>query len=403
MSTRASALVTILFTDLAASTELLSRAGDEDAQRIFRAHHKLLGETAAAHGGAEVKWLGDGLMAAFVSAADALRCAIAMQQASRRPVGGERLAIRVGLNAGEAFRDEADYFGTPVVVARRLCDRADPGQILCSELVSGLLAGRATFTFASLGPLELKGVPHPVSALEVRYEADATPGLVARLPFVGRQDEIARLSALVEDAGAGHGGLVFLAGEPGIGKTRLTEELIEAAADGFSVLWGHCLEGDWSPPYAPFAEVIESLAGTVPADELRADLGAGGPALAQLVPALRESVPDLPDAVPVQPDEERFRLLEPLLAGERGPEATLNVGHQGVLGAVNCAGNRQCLPERPLRGGIVGNEVLGVAQPDQSVENLRVVGAERPPLDRHGLLQERQGFAAPIGVAEKRA
>ena len=85
MSGRASALVTILFTDLVGSTELLSRAGDEEAQRIFRAHHSLLTETAAAHGGAEVKWLGDGLMAAFSSAADALRCAISMQQASRRP------------------------------------------------------------------------------------------------------------------------------------------------------------------------------------------------------------------------------------------------------------------------------------------------------------------------------
>src|SRR5436309_14381817 len=143
MVERASALVTILFTDLVGSTELLSRAGDEEAQRIFRAHHTLLAETAAAHGGAEVKWLGDGLMGAFLSAADALRCAVAMQQASRRPVAGEQLAIRVGLNAGEALRDESDYFGTPVVVARRLCDRAAGGQILCSELVAGLLAGRA--------------------------------------------------------------------------------------------------------------------------------------------------------------------------------------------------------------------------------------------------------------------
>ncbi|HEV8627468.1 MAG TPA: adenylate/guanylate cyclase domain-containing protein [Acidimicrobiia bacterium] len=114
--------MTILFTDLVGSTDLLSRAGDEDAQRILRAHHQLLAETAAAHGGAEVKWLGDGLMVAFGSASDALRCAIAMQQASRRPVAGERLAIRVGLNAGEALRDEADYFVTPVVVARRLVD-----------------------------------------------------------------------------------------------------------------------------------------------------------------------------------------------------------------------------------------------------------------------------------------
>jgi adenylate cyclase len=118
MPDRASALVTILSTDLVGSTELLSWAGGEDAQRIFGADHPLLAETAAAHGGAEVKWLGDGLMVAFGSASDASRRAIAMQQASRRPVAGERLAIRVGLNAGKAFRDEVDYFGTPVVVLR---------------------------------------------------------------------------------------------------------------------------------------------------------------------------------------------------------------------------------------------------------------------------------------------
>src|SRR5438105_13961423 len=107
MTERASALVTILFTDLVGSTELLSRTGDEDAQRIFRAHHDLLAEAATAHGGEEVKWLGDGLMVAFSSAADGLSCAIAMQQAARRPVAGEHLAIRVGLNAGEVLRDAA--------------------------------------------------------------------------------------------------------------------------------------------------------------------------------------------------------------------------------------------------------------------------------------------------------
>src|SRR5918996_3794032 len=142
MPERTSALVTILFTDLVGSTELLSRAGDEEAQRIFRAHHDLLAGTAASHKGKEVKWLGDGLMVAFSSAADAVNCGIAMQQAARRLIHGERLAIRVGLNAGEALREAADYFGLPVVVARRLCDAAGEGEILCSELVASLLAGR---------------------------------------------------------------------------------------------------------------------------------------------------------------------------------------------------------------------------------------------------------------------
>src|SRR5207244_2160514 len=104
---------------------VMPRSVDEAAQRIFRNHHDLLAETSAAHGGHEVKWLGDGLMVAFSSAADGLRCALAMQRAARRPVHGEQLAIRVGINAGEALQDdEADYFGLSVVVARRLCDRA---------------------------------------------------------------------------------------------------------------------------------------------------------------------------------------------------------------------------------------------------------------------------------------
>ena len=306
-----SALVTILFTDLVDSTEFLSRAGDEEAQRIFRAHHTLLAETAAGHGGAEVKWLGDGLMAAFTSAADALRCAIAMQQASRRPVAGERLAIRVGLNAGEAFRDETDYFGTPVVVARRLCDRATGGQILCSDLVAGLLAGRARFGFSPLGALDLKGVLKPVEALEVTYEVEPAAGLVARLPFVGRDTELARLMGLLAEAVGGQGGLAFVVGEPGIGKTRLTEELVEAARrDGAEVLWGHCVDGDWAPPYAPFVEVVEALAAAAGPEDLRADLGTGGPVLAQLVAALTERFPDLPQPASLQPDEERFRLLD---------------------------------------------------------------------------------------------
>ena len=77
MSERASAVVTILFTDLVGSTELLARAGDEEAQRIFRAHHSLLAETAAAHGGEEVKWLGDGVMAVFTDVESATRTSVA--------------------------------------------------------------------------------------------------------------------------------------------------------------------------------------------------------------------------------------------------------------------------------------------------------------------------------------
>jgi class 3 adenylate cyclase/tetratricopeptide (TPR) repeat protein len=310
MAEGGSGLVTILFTDLVGSTELLSRAGDEAAQRIFHTHRRLLSDAVAAHGGHEVKWLGDGLMVGFPSAADAVGCAVAMQQASRRPVHGERLAIRVGLTAGETLRDSADYFGLPVVVARRLCDQADAGQILCTDVVAGLLAGRPDFAFADLGKRDLKGVPQAVATFEVRYETGPITGILDRMPFVGRVSELERLTGRLAEAVAGRGGLALVAGEPGIGKTRLIEELAERAQPGSGVLWGSCFEGGWAPPYLPFAEAVETLTLAAEPEELRADLGSGGPPLAQLVPALRKVLPDLPEPVSLQPDEERFRLFD---------------------------------------------------------------------------------------------
>src|SRR5262245_37476823 len=156
--------VTLLFTDLAHSTELLHRVGDERAQRILRAHRVVLQEAVAGHGGGDVKWLGDGLMTTFASVADAVRCAIAMQQQARRPAAGERLGLRIGLHVGEALPDESDYAGTPVVLARRLCEQATAGQILCSGVVVEMLRGRQAFRFADVGTRALKGFPAPVPA-----------------------------------------------------------------------------------------------------------------------------------------------------------------------------------------------------------------------------------------------
>ena len=305
------ATVTLLFTDLVNSTDLLQRAGDERAQRVFRVHHKLLAEAVTANGGHTVKWLGDGLMVAFLSAADAVRCAIAMQQAARRPVAGERLMLRVGLNAGEALRDETDYFGTPVVVARRLCERAKGRQILCSTVVSGLLACRPAFAFRDCGSVELKGIAAPIATCEVLYEHDEPAALLNQTPFVGRAMELERLQQKLQETRAGRGGLVMLAGEPGIGKTRTAEEIAERARyAGGQVLSGRCYEGEWAPPYGPFAGALVAYAASASMEELREDLGPGAAPLARLVPALRERLPDIPEPVALQPDEERVRLFD---------------------------------------------------------------------------------------------
>ena len=302
--------VTILFTDLVNSTELLQRAGDEQAQRIFKAHHRLLRDTVETHGGHEVKWLGDGLMVAFPSALDAVRCAIAMQQASRRPAVGERLHIRVGLNVGETIRDESDYFGTPVVVARRLCDKAASGQIFTSDVVCQLLSGRREFDFQELGALVLKGIVDPVRAHEVLYEHDPLT-MLEHTPFVGRSDETAALRKRFDDARAGRGGLTVLVGEPGIGKTRTAEEFCDhARSAGASVLWGRCYEGDWAPPFSPFSEAIKQFATDASDAELRAAISDDAAVLASMASALKERTPNLPEPAPIPAEGERYRLLE---------------------------------------------------------------------------------------------
>src|SRR5215468_8897482 len=317
---------TILFTDVVDSTILMQRLGDERAQRVFEGHHRMLTDTLAASGGEELQWLGDGQTAAFASPADAVRCAVAMQQGAVRPIDGERLRIRVGLNVGEIMRDAGGgYFGTPVVTARRLCDAAEAGQILCGNTVAGLLASRRAFRFRDLGPQTLKGLADPVGVAEVEYDSEEPTAFLAATPFVGRDEEMAKIAGLLHRAQAGEGALAMVVGEPGIGKTRLAVEVAELAQrEGTRVLSGRCYEGEWAPPYGPFVEAIETYASAVTPEELRRDLGQGAPPLARLVRLLREQLPDISEPIPLQADEERFRLLDAvsqllIAASERAP------------------------------------------------------------------------------------
>jgi class 3 adenylate cyclase len=102
-----SGIVTLLFTELVNSTGHLERAGDEVGQRLFRSHHKLLADAIGVNGGDELQWLGDGVLAAFASVADAVRCSIQIQQTAGKPVGNVRFERRVGIHIGEALcRDD---------------------------------------------------------------------------------------------------------------------------------------------------------------------------------------------------------------------------------------------------------------------------------------------------------
>jgi len=174
----AGAFRTVLFTDVEGSTALTQRLGDAKARQVLREHERITREALRAHGGTEVKTMGDGFMASFSSATRALECAIAMQRAfaeHNAAVGAQGLAplhVRIGLNAGEPIAEDEDLFGTAVILAARIAARAEGGEILASDVVRQLVAGKG-FLFSDRGDVVLRGFEDPVRLCEVRWREDA--------------------------------------------------------------------------------------------------------------------------------------------------------------------------------------------------------------------------------------
>ncbi len=153
---------TILFTDLESSTALTQKLGDAKAQDVLHGHNDIVRAALAANDGEEVKHTGDGIMASFGSAVAAVEAALAIQ----RDLAAGEIRVRIGLNAGEPIAEDHDYFGTAVQLAARICDRAEPGQVLVSNVVRELCAGK-TFAFEDVGAATLKGFPEPVRLFAV--------------------------------------------------------------------------------------------------------------------------------------------------------------------------------------------------------------------------------------------
>jgi len=187
-----SGLVTILFTDVEGSTAMTQRLGDTKARELLREHERITRECLRAHGGSEVKTMGDGFMASFGSAVKALECAIAIQRAFEErnaslpahpePVEGRAehhalLKVRIGLNAGEPIAEDdpdgrGDLFGTAVIRAARIAALAQGGEILAANVVRELAEGKG-FMFGDRGEVALRGFDDPVRLFEVRWREDA--------------------------------------------------------------------------------------------------------------------------------------------------------------------------------------------------------------------------------------
>ena len=331
---RDAGIVTLLFTDIVASTELLGRLGDDEFDAVRRAHFRMLRDQVRAAGGTAVKNLGDGLMAVFASAVDAVACAVAAQQAvarHNRRTGERRFGVRIGLHAGEPMRDGDDYFGTPVVIAEGLCDGAAGGQIVASWLTAELVGSRRRFEFRDVGGVVVAGVAEPVESCTVVWTEEAPRPMPTALlalrerGFIGRSAELDELEVTWEKVQMGRRAVVLLAGEPGIGKTTLAVELATKAwSQGSIVLFGRCDE-ESVVPFQPFVEALAHYVQTTPPDVLRSQLGAQAADLALLVPDLGRRLDDVAGVVGTGAETERYRIFEavPALIGAASADAPI--------------------------------------------------------------------------------
>ncbi|BBX72114.1 AAA family ATPase [Mycobacterium shinjukuense] len=311
--------VTVLFTDLVDSTGLGARVGPERAEELRVEHFRLLREAIAGANGFEIKNTGDGVMVVLPSAAAAVECAQAIQQRHelRNRRAAEQLLVRVGISMGDATRSEGDVFGPPVVEAARLCAKANPSQVLLSNVTRVMVGRRGEHTFRSVGELELRGLPEPVAACElvwasVRGVTTPLPPRLQVLPetaYVGREDILARLSQVRQLALDGARQVVLITGEPGIGKTRLaTHVALEANAEGATVLYGHCDE-ELSASYQPWVQALRGLVEHAPMEVLAQHVSAHDGELCRLVPELARRLPNVPAPRVSDPAAERCLLF----------------------------------------------------------------------------------------------
>ncbi|HEY2865241.1 MAG TPA: nickel-binding protein [Casimicrobiaceae bacterium] len=164
---------TVLFTDMVGSTALTQRVGDEAAMVFLNVHDTIVRNALSAFGGREIKHTGDGIMACFVSAAAAARCAIRIQhEFAHHERENKRIPIkvRIGAAAGEPVENHMDLFGSTVQLAARLCSHAQPKQSLVSNVVAELCIGKG-LTFQDLGEMSFKGFDRQIRVHAVKQPA----------------------------------------------------------------------------------------------------------------------------------------------------------------------------------------------------------------------------------------
>jgi class 3 adenylate cyclase len=306
--------VTVLFTDVVGSTAWRARVGDDIADVRSAELDRASRQVVESSGGAVVKGVGDGVMATFDSAVAGLDAAAGLQAVARRlAVGGSELCLRIGVSTGDMVREGDDWLGAAAIEAARLCAEAPGGSVLVADATVRLSRGRSGHQLRSVGDRVLRGFEVPVAVHElVGEDADrslpSALAVAASAQLVGRRVELTRTGVLLDAVAAGDSRVMFVVGEPGVGKTRLAAAVAaDAASRGFTVLHGCCEEG-LAAPYQPVVEAFAPWLAGCPDAALPRVLG-DRTELVDLWPELSPRLELATTRSPDDPEAQRWRLF----------------------------------------------------------------------------------------------
>jgi class 3 adenylate cyclase/tetratricopeptide (TPR) repeat protein len=283
--------VTVLFADLKGSMELLAGRDPEEARELLDAVLARMMDAVHQHEGTVNQVMGDGIMALFGAplaleehAVRACFAALAMQGSIRqyaRETQRDDVRVRVGLNSGEVvvraigsdLRMDYTAVGQTTHLAARMEQLANPGTIVMTAATQRLVEGYADAR--SLGPVTVKGFPEPIEVFELegvaanrtRLQVSAARGLT---PFVGRQNELDVLPHALAQAADQKGQVVAVAGEAGVGKSRLFWEFTRSEqVDGWLILESRSVSSGKATPYFPIIELLKAYFGVEERDDRR--------------------------------------------------------------------------------------------------------------------------------------
>jgi class 3 adenylate cyclase len=317
-SGRSSTLLTFLIADVRGYTRFTNERGDEAAARLAARFAALARAAVTARGGEVIELRGDEALAVFGSARNAIRAALDLQARFAEATETDPtlpLPVGIGLDAGEPVPMEGGYRGGALNLAARLCSQAGAGEVLASAGVIHLARRTEGVVYIERGEVALKGLADPIRVVQIVTEASAalaltlppeanlTPmvppveresfgplpvggyiGALPALPLVGRAQELERTLRAVTTAADARGQMVLIAGEAGVGKTRLVQEVSLALHErGFILATGRCYEPQESVPFYPFLDALDALYRGAPIS-VQSDISRRWPSLGRLIP-----------------------------------------------------------------------------------------------------------------------